>query len=250
LADSIGAGGRGGSYQTQGATAPTNGDDNGTAIVAGANGVIFGSEATFDTTFTGGAGGAAGGSGIDTIPNLWFGSSGGGGGGALHIISGGNILVDGTIISKGGDGGGAGAERSSGGGGGASGGAIWLQAAGTLTVSATGVITANGGTFGVNATGFIGSGGDGGTGRIRLDDADGVITNLGSVSPAPFSTSFVPTAISSSSSMATRAYSSTVACGRVTEDFDKSIPINIFIGICIVGLGRMFVNLVTEKIFC
>lgn len=233
---SYGGGGGGGSYKTKSATEPDNGSDSiGIApLTKGTNGNNFlASESQFDSSFQGGSGGAAGGGGaISGTPVS--GSSGGGGGGALRIISGGNIVIDGSLIADGGAGGGTVATASSGGGGGASGGAIWLQAFGTLTVSATGTITALGGAGGTNdfASGFGGSGGNGG---IRLDDADGVITNLGIVSPAPYSTNFSPTAITSGNSAISRQYSSAIACGRVILEDDVPINnlINLFLGMMI-----------------
>lgn len=236
ITDSIGGGGGGGSYKTIGATAPTDGDNNGTVVDAGANGIIHGNENNFDNVFVGGSGGAAGGSGRDSTNALWFGSAGGGGGGAIRILSGGNIVVDGSIISNGGAGGGTVAEVSSGGGGGGSGGAIWLQAAGTLTISATGTLTATGGAIGINSSGFLGFGGNGGNGRIRLDDADGAITNLGSVTPAAFSTTFVPTAIpSAGTSELTRQYSSSITCAKVMIDNHSPLNnlLNVFLGMMI-----------------
>ncbi|MGZ3806720.1 MAG: hypothetical protein ACXVCE_01440, partial [Bacteriovorax sp.] len=163
----------------------------------------------------------------------------GGGGGAVRIIAGGNITVDGSIVSKGGDGGGAGTEASSGGGGGASGGAIWLQAAGTLTISNTGLITAIGGTNGTNATTFLGSGGAGGDGRIRLDSGSGAITNLGgTLTPAPYSSSFSPTI----NPLVSRQYMSTISCARVKDEIDLHIFINVFLGIIMACLGHLVVS--------
>ncbi len=243
---SVGAGGGGGSYKTAG-TAALLGDSNGTARAPGANGSLYGNEAAFETTFVGGSGGGAGGNGNDGT-NTWFGSAGGGGGGALHIVAGGNILIDGTIISNGGNGGGAGTETSSGGGGGASGGAIWLQAAGTLTVSLTGSINATGGLKGTNVdAGFLGDGGSGGDGRIRLDAGNGSITNNGSVTPAPYTTSFTPTPINNggTSAIASRQYSSSVSCARVSEDMNQSSLINVInllVGISLVGAFHFIVS--------
>lgn len=245
VSDSIGGGGGGGSYGSVGGTLPLNGDQNGSVIAAGTNGVVFGAEINFDTSFVGGSGGAAGGSAFDLGNNRWFGSAGGGGGGAIRILSGGNIVVDGSIISNGGAGGGTAAEVSSGGGGGGSGGAIWLQAAGTLTVSATGVINATGGAIGINSSGFLGFGGDGGNGRVRLDDADGAVTNLGAVSPAAFSTTFVPTAITSGTSELSRQYSSSISCAKVLTDDQSPLNnlINVFLGIMI----AMVVYLISDS---
>lgn len=234
---SYGGGGGGASYKTISGTTASDGDDGGgggtVPGTAGANGSVYASEATFDTTFAGGSGGAAGG-GADNGGTIVSGSSGGGGGGAIRIISGGNIVIDGQITSKGGNGGGVAGTISSGAGGAASGGAIWLQAAGTLTVSASGTLTALGGTGGTNDSGVSGLGGDGGDGRIRLDDADGVITNNGTVTPAPFSASFSPTT-AGTSSVTARQYSSSISCAKVSEEFNQNHLINLVFGFLIAG---------------
>lgn len=235
---SYGGGGGGASYKTVAVATATDGDDGGgggtVPGTAGANGAIFGSEAAFDTSFTGGSGGAAGG-GADNGGTIVSGSSGGGGGGALRIVAGGNILIDGQIISTGGNGGGAAGTTSSGGGGAGSGGAIWLQAAGTLTVSASGTLSALGGNGGTNDSGVnTGDGGGGGNGRIRLDDADGIITNNGAITPAPYSASFSPTA-SGTSTVSTRQYSSSISCARVSDEFTHHHLINLVLGFLIAG---------------
>ncbi len=237
---SYGGGGGGGSYQTQSATVAADGDNGVGSVINthGINGAIFGSESTFDSSFIGGTGGGAGGAGINAgIPTT--GSSGGGGGGAIRIVAGGNIQVDGSIISTGGNGGGIVTTASSGGGGGASGGAIWLQSAGTLTVSATGTITALGGAGGINASGLSGLGGGGGNGRIRLDSGSGTITNLGTVNPTPYSTSFSPTI--ASSTQASRQYASSISCAKVSLEHDQNnnFLINFIFGLIISTTGYL-----------
>lgn len=237
--DAYAGGGGGGSYGTQSATQPLIGDNDGAAVAAGVNGITYFPEINFDTNFSGGSGGAAGGTGTDLVDIPWYGSSGGGGGGAIRIISGGNITIDGTVISSGGNGGGIGTVTSSGGGGGGSGGAIWLQAAGTLSISATGSVIALGSIGGINASGLFGFGGDGGLGRIRMDDADGAITNNGTVTPAiGHSTTFTPTAITSGSSTLSRQYSSSVACGRVSLENEKPLNnlVNLIFGMIIASV--------------
>lgn len=241
---SYGGGGGGGSYKTTSATTASDGDDGGGSGTVpntlGANGTTYGSEASFETTFDGGSGGGAGGADQDGATNM-SGSSGGGGGGALHIVAGGNILVDGTIKANGGNGGGSGVGLLTSAGGAGSGGAIWLQAAGTLTVSVTGVISSQGGTGGSNDSGVSGLGGNGGNGRIRLDDADGIITNNGSVTPAAYSTSFTPTtATSGSGAISSRQYSSSISCARVSEEFNHNHLINLIFGFCLAGAFYLF----------
>ncbi|MBC7539141.1 MAG: hypothetical protein H7281_09985 [Bacteriovorax sp.] len=236
-ANSIGSGGGGGSYQSVGAVALDGNDGASGIILAGTNGATYGNELNFDTSFLGGSGGAAGGSGFEnTGPPQWFGSAGGGGGGAIRIIAGGFIHVDGSIISNGGNGGGDGTQISSGGGGGGSGGAIWLQAAGDIINN--GAITAIGGAAGTNTSvGFEGDGGVGGVGRIRLDDADGIINPAGINPPALHNTIFAPTAISSSSALS-RQYASAIACGRVSIEHELPFNniINLIIGMMITSM--------------
>ncbi len=237
---SVGAGGGGGTYKVVSAVTALDGDSNGSSTTAGANGATYGAEANFDTSFLGGSGGGAGGTGIDgATPDTWFGSGGGGGGGTLRIVSGGDITIDGSLISNGGNGGGAGTEISSGGGGGASGGAIWLQSQSILTVNGT--INAIGGTKGTNVQGFVGVGGGDidAHGRIRLDDADGVISGTGIVTPAPYSTTFTPTSITSGTSAVSRQYASSITCARVVMDENqlKNFVGNFCVGILLVSFG-------------
>lgn len=247
---SYGGGGGGGSYKTQGLNNAFDGEDIGGAGVvfgtAGSQGALYGNESSFDSSFVGGSGGASGGGGQqDGAPDVFIsGSTGGGGGGAIRIIAGGDITIDGSIISRGGNGGGIAATSLAGSGGAGSGGAIWLQAAGVLTVSATGTVTALGGTEGTNDGGY--AGGSGGDGRIRLDDADGVINVVGggTVSPAAYSTSFTPTPIASGTS-AVRQYVSDVSCASVAlDDHNKSYNnlINLILGFAIVALAQFLLS--------
>lgn len=244
---SYGGGGGGGSYKTQGATVAQDGEDiGGTGISfgsGGAQGAIHGNEAAFDSSFVGGSGGAAGGGAEENGQPDISGSSGGGGGGALRIIAGGDITVDGSIISKGGDGGGIGATNYAGSGGGGSGGAIWLQAGGSITVS--GIITSLGGNSGTNSGGYVG--GNGGDGRIRLDDGDGVINIIGgsTISPAPYSTSFTPTPISSGTNAIGRQYASGVSCASVAlgdEEKPFNNLMNLILGLGIAGLAHHLIS--------
>ncbi len=226
---SYGGGGGGGSYKNKAGVEPQDGHDSVNTIVgsSGVNGSVYGSEATFNATFSGGSGGGAGGGGKDGT--AYTGSTGGGGGGALRIISGGNITINGIILLNGGVGGGGELTTNAGGGGGGSGGGLWLQAAGTLTVNGT--LSAVGGARGMTDLGGdidkIGAGGNGGQGRIRLDDADGVITNNGTITPAAYSTRFPPT----------REYSSGIACASISlDDQDNfSFLMNVILGFSLVA---------------
>jgi hypothetical protein len=119
---------------------------------------------------------------IFTLPRWIVGGGGGGGAGVLDLVVAGNVDVStsGQIVADGGEGGRsdfAGTTASSGGGGGA-GGTIKIGSGGTLAVALGGRISAAGGLGG--AVGFGNPGGDGGTGRIRLENA------LGNLSPLNF----------------------------------------------------------------
>ncbi len=155
-------------------------DGTSTSVFQGTGGAttaaeVAADEAGFETLQIGGAGGGAGGQGEENIGIFYYGATGGGGGGALHIIAAGNIIVTGTISANGGAGG-DGTDLSGAGGGGA-GGSIWLQSGGHITNNGT--IRALGGAGGTVTSVLAaagGDGGDGGVGRIRLDDFDGVLS--------------------------------------------------------------------------
>ena len=173
------------------------------------------------------------------------GSSGGGGGGAIHIIAGGNINVNGWIISDGGNGGGLPTTRYAGGGGGGSGGAIWLQAGGDLTISATGKITTLGGLKGDNA--FTYYGGDGGDGRIRLDDSDGIITINGSptISPTPYTSTFTAAKVSTGVDAISKQYASGVSCASVALDEPSKFYnnlMNLILGLSLITLAQFAIS--------
>ncbi len=236
---SYGGGGGGGSYKTVDIDQGIDGEQIGSGSIPGSggeNGNSFGNESLFDSSFVGGSGGAAGGGGNDGVNDI-SGSSGGGGGGAIRIIAGGNIIINGSIISRGGNGGGTNATTSAGGGGAGSGGAIWLQAAGALTVGTTATLTTLGGVKGENDSGSIGFGGDGGDGRIRLDDGDGIVTIPAgaTVNPAPYKASFTPSA----SLPVIRQYQSNISCARVSleEDFKPfNQLINMLVGLSLAAM--------------
>lgn len=174
-----GGGGAGGNFGDT-LLATSGADGTSTVGLQGTGGATSASEvaadeAGFETLLIGGAGGGAGGEGVEDVATLYSGATGGGGGGALHIIAGGNITITGIVSANGGAGGDG--TGLSGGGGGGAGGSIWLQSGGQITNNGT--IRALGGAGGtitsvLAATG--GDGGNGGAGRIRLDDFDGVLT--------------------------------------------------------------------------
>ena len=139
-ASDVSAGGGGAGY---GATGGAGG--NNAAKTGGAAGVVAGS-AAINPLSAGLGGGASGGT---TVGN------GGGGGGALQLAAEGTITISGTI-NAGGCGGAAG-NANSGGGGGGSGGAILVEAP-TVSVTATGVLAANGGGGGGGGDPMVGQG--------------------------------------------------------------------------------------------
>ena len=244
---SQGGGGGGGSYKTKAIDKGIDGDNAGITPspgTGGVNGEVYGDEANFESVFSGGSGGAAGGAGINNNVPL-NGSSGGGGGGAIHIIAGGNIDVNGWIKSRGGIGGGLNTTEFAGGGGAGSGGAIWLQAAGNIIVTSSGKITALGGAKGNNANGHYG--GDGGIGRDRLDDSDGVIEINGSavINPSAYTTSLASTSISTGTNAITRQYASGVSCASVTLDEPQKTYnnlLNLIFGISVVSLAYLILS--------
>ena len=160
------------------------------------------------TLVQGGSGGGGGGGEDDKdASNLWGsadgsdegGGGGGAGGGGVQITSYLTINVAGTISANGGNGGNSyddvsGTQFSQGaGGGGGSGGAIWLQCRGTLTFQPGSVVTVDGGIGGqgfADGTNVLRLAGDGGLGRVRIEDADGnfanapAVASTGAFSPA------------------------------------------------------------------
>lgn len=180
----IGGGGGGGGGSFGDSTAGEVGEDGTIAgnAIAGTGGATSApdttaNESAFENSllFIGGAGGGAGGPGsADGGALQFYPAAGGGGGGALRLVVGGDIIITGLVSADGGKGGDA--LELGGAGGGGAGGALWLQAAGQIRNSGT--IRALGGAGGeVRSTLAArgGRGGDGGVGRIRFDDADGII---------------------------------------------------------------------------
>lgn len=165
-----GAGGAG--YGTAGATGAIGYEGS-----PGAGGTTYGDAAI--TTLQGGSGGG----GAATMSYGCNGSAGGGGGGAIQIQTSDNIALSGLISVNGGAGGNNTTDSSGmgGGAGGGSGGAVKLIAA-VIDMNGAGTLIAAAGGVGGNSS--YGNGGAGGVGRIRLQDADGIIAAAGLTSPA------------------------------------------------------------------
>ncbi len=239
-AASFGGGGGGGSYKSVSTTLASSGNDGVGAVPSteGSNGSVYGNESNFENSFLGGSGGGAGGGASDNVPTQYKGSSGGGGGGAIMIVAGGNIQIDGEIKVHGGNGGGSLGIQSSGGGGGGSGGAIWIMSEGDITVGASGVLDARSGateSTGGKNNGLDGYGGNGGNGRIRLDDKDGAITNLGTVTPSAYVSTFVST-----TNPITSEFKSSINCNRVLIDISILETCTAFvIGLITIYIGQL-----------
>ncbi|MEW6741150.1 MAG: hypothetical protein AB1486_00175 [Planctomycetota bacterium] len=113
-----------------------------------------------------------------SLPDWCPGVGGGAGGGSLRIESAGSVDVAGTgrVLAEGGEGGRTSGNPSSSaaGGGGGGGGTVRIQVGGTIRVTLGGLIGAGGGEGGEE--GLIVFGGQGGHGRIRLEDFEGKLS--------------------------------------------------------------------------
>ena len=180
---SNGGGGGGG-----GARTPGTGGSNAGSPYASWNGLggAGGAAATGNDALSplvGGAGGGAGGNGGYMYPSyLWGepGGSGGGGGGAILIQTSGvlNVGTTGLIAARGGDGGQGtgytGTVWTSAPGGGGGGGSILVRTArGFNFASAANAFSVTGGKGGPLAYTYSSTGGNGGSGFIRLEDPNG-----------------------------------------------------------------------------
>ena len=134
------------------------------------------------SSLVGGSGGGGGSGGLGGASTGYGGAGGGAGGGVLKIVATGTIEVaaGGVLRADGGTGGSCQDIGAVGGGGAGAGGAIWLSAP---TVTNDGTVSAMGG---VNC--FLNGGaaddGEGGNGRVRVDNAGGT-TPAGSYTPTP-----------------------------------------------------------------
>ena len=169
--------------------------------VDGAAGGTYGSAAGHMQTPEAGSGGGAGGELRPFSANIGRGpgGAGGAGGGFLDVTCGGTLTVLGTIDAAGADGGSnAGGlfnpnyawNPGTGGGGGGSGGGIRLLTPNDIVLGASTVISAAGGRGGVGGASHgisppLNDGGDGGAGRIVMEDANSVVTGLNAASVTP-----------------------------------------------------------------
>lgn len=170
------------------------------AALDGAGGEIYptgGTSIERMLTPSAGSGGGAAGWCAGPYSSTYYlvsGGAGGGGGGFVDITSTGDIKIYGDINASGGDGGAGNLyyinRPFTGGGGGGSGGAIRLLTPQNIDVTG-GTLDCSGGSGGLGATTtYAGAsapndGGDGGSGRIVLEDGDSVIAGLGGASVTP-----------------------------------------------------------------
>jgi hypothetical protein len=199
--------GGGGGHATAGAdgtalgsgSAPTSLD----LPVDGAGGTTYGDNTGKMLTPEAGSGGGAGAELRPFTGNVARGPGGGGGagGGFIDLTSGGDITILGTVDAAGGRGGSHPGNNfnpnytynpGTGGGGGGSGGGIRMLTPNDIVFGATTVITAAGGAGGAGgttqgnpATPALNNGGDGGLGRIALEDGNSVITGLQTANVVP-----------------------------------------------------------------
>lgn len=122
----------------------------------------------FTTGFVCGSGGGGGGADIDNPgPITASGGAGGGGGGRVRLISLGDLTVSSAIDASGGDGGTGGETGTAcaGNGGPGNGGAVWLQSAGLLNITAAALPVVDPGLDFPNVCHPLGVGGDFGDSR-------------------------------------------------------------------------------------
>ncbi|MDJ0522214.1 MAG: Ig-like domain-containing protein [Planctomycetota bacterium] len=164
----------------------------------GFGGAVYGDDTNKLAQPEAGAGGGSSGAGTVAPFNTSSsygasGAGGGSGGGFVDLTSSGTIEIFGSILavgSRGGNGDGFSAYGASAGAGGGSGGAIRLLTPSTITVTDTAVISTAGGNGGsgfnpYSNAGNRNDGGDGGHGRIALEDFDSVIAGLSSANVTP-----------------------------------------------------------------
>jgi hypothetical protein len=167
----------------------SNGGIGGIGVAGGGNG----GDGSFSSS-TGPINGNSGnGMGMGGMGGGW--SGGGGAGYETGADSSGNVLGGfggpaygntqlNPLLPGSGGGGGSGGYNCGAGGGGAGGGVIQIESCVSLTIGATGLISANGGNGGSDGTGNCGGGGGGSGGTIWLMTS-GTLSNSGTISATP-----------------------------------------------------------------
>ncbi len=194
---SSGAGG-GGGHAAAGTDGPQAIGAGTVLLVAGVGkgGEITPNRRDAETMPTPSAGGGGGGAGYSVEPPGTFKTGGGGagaGGGFVDITSSGDITINGTIDASGSRGGNGGNEsfHGGGGGGGGAGGGIRLLSPNSIVLGGGAVVTTSGGTGGSgnrgssSTVGPINNGGNGGFGRVVMEDSDSIITGIGAATVTP-----------------------------------------------------------------
>jgi hypothetical protein len=165
--------GAGGAAGVAGGQAPTSAATDGGRAFAG----------------VGGAGGGAGGNN-HYVPYGYrtTGAGGGGGGGALLVTAAGSLRISGRIDARGGTGGNVVSASSFYGGspgGGGAGGTVALYSQGPMDVAGA-ILEATGGSAGSTlGVPWLGLGGAGANGFLRLEDGDGAVAGTGSLLAFP-----------------------------------------------------------------
>ncbi len=258
---SSGAGG-GGGHALAGANGPQTKGANTTVLAAGVGlgGGVVPNRGDADKMPTPSAGGGGGGAGYSSeLPSGTFKTGGGGagaGGGFADITSSGDIVVNGTIDAAGSRGGDGGVEsfHGGGGGGGGAGGGVRLLTPNAIALSGTGTVTTAGGKGG---TGKIGSGGgvtgprndggNGGSGRIVMEDGDSIISGLGGAAVTPsegqpgfFRGTFDPGRFKGGG-LNPQATTAIIAAGPMNPDFQVPVALDFMAGVPVVssrGIGN------------
>ena len=252
-AGSSAAAGGGGGHATAGEDGQAVENKTPTSYPVPAEGAGGGTYPTGDTKLlqpSAGSGGGAGGAANYTNSSAAFyngsGGAGGAGGGFVDLTSAGNISVFGSIDAAGGAGGSGVIPNNvanwfnSAGGGGGSGGGIRLLTPNEINVSG-GTLSAAGGSAGPTPVAAPGGpanlAGAGGNGRLVMEDADSIITGLGTatVSPAEggtgfFRSSFDATRFQGGGTMP-QAVSDIIAMGPLLPNYEVPVAGDFAVGI-------------------
>lgn len=260
------ASGGGGGHSVAGmdGTAITSPSQTFVGTIDGAGGEVYPTSGGANRMLTPSAGSGGGAAGYADMTATSFvgynstGGAGGAGGGFVDLTSQGNVNVFGTIDAAGGRGGSGAANfyNGSGGGGGGSGGGIRILTPLNIDVSGSLITTAGGnGGAGVGATGNlpgnINNGGDGGAGRIVLEDGDSVITGLGFATTVPidgddgFYRGIFDASRFQGGGLEPGALTEIIGFGPLNPTYQQPVGADFLAGIPATGLGPA-VNIVIE----
>jgi hypothetical protein len=195
VSQASGTGGGGGGHGSVGGAGGSLGGGTVHAFVStvrGAGGAVTGTDRLVTPSAGNGGGGAPNQYNTFAPTFSTAGGSGGAGGGFVDITSGGRLRIAGTIDAAGGAGGNgaSGFIGAAGGGGGGGGGGIRLLSPTAIDLTGS-TVTAMGGNRGnpggctMYAVAPLNFGGSGGTGRLAVEDGDGVIQGQGGANLTP-----------------------------------------------------------------